>query len=208
MKKRLLLALPAALLAVHATASDRGFDWEIGPNIKGRNHSVGMPSVMDDSRDGPSFEFPTRRSGLVKYVTIGTRPLDDARSVTIRYRVDAPPGTRFIAPERPNAAPMVSLYFQRRGDNWSASGRYATYRWYAARDKTLPLTPGVHQVTLDMDKDWVGVMGARAQGNPGFYDALANAERIGFVFGTDGGRGHGVYATEPARFTLLDFDIR
>ena len=40
-----------------------------------------------------------------------------------------------------------------------------------------------------------------------FADALANAERVGFVFGGGLSAGHGVYATGPARFHLLSFRI-
>ena len=55
---------------------------------------------------------------------------------------------------------------------------------------------------------------AGAEGSEGEWDdprdfraALAGAERVGFVFGSESGRGHGVYATGPARFTLLDFRV-
>ena len=40
-----------------------------------------------------------------------------------------------------------------------------------------------------------------------FARAKDEAAVVGFVLGSSGGRGHGVYATGPARFTVLDFTI-
>lgn len=211
MKKLSFLAIPALLLACGAYADQRGADWDIGPKINGKNYSVGMPSRLYDSRDGASFDFPYPResAGHVHYVTKPTGPLDQARRVTLRYRIDAVPGARFIARERPDLPATLSLYFQRGGDNWSARGRYETYRWYVTKDHMIPLRPGVHEVTVNLTDDWRGVGGSTAKTDPReFRDALANADRIGFVFGNPTGRGHGVYSTAPARFTVLDFDVR
>ncbi len=208
MKFLILSVAPLMLLSAPAVASDRGADWQIGPEIRGKNYSVGVPELMAESSDGPAFIFPTNQRGQVKYVTRETGSLADARSLTIRYRIDAAPGTRFVANERPDSTAMLSLYFQRHGDNWTAKDRYATYRWYSVSDKTLPLTPGEHTITVNFRDEWGGVMGAQSRGNRAFEDALRNAERVGFVFGWSGGRGHGVHATGPARFTLLEFDIR
>lgn len=196
------------LLSASALASERGSDWQIGPDIRGRNYSAGVPPVMVDTHDGPAFVFPADQSGQVKYVTKETGSLINAHSLTMRYRIDAVPGTRFVANERPSSTAMLSLYFQRRGDNWSAKNRYANYRWYSVSDKTLSLAPGEYTITVNFNDEWRAVMGAQSRGNPAFEDALRNAERIGFVFGWSGGRGHGVHSTTPARFTLLDFEIR
>ena len=208
MKLRTFLIAPLMLLSASALASGRGADWQIGPEIRGTNYSVGVPRMMADTRDGPAFIFPADQRGQVKYVTRETGSLANARSLTIRYRIDASEGTRFVANERPSSPAMLSLYFQRRGDNWSAKNRYASYRWYSVSDKTLPLSPGEHTITVNFRDEWGAVMGAHSRGNPAFEDALENAERVGFVFGWSGGRGHGVHATGLARFTLLDFEIR
>lgn len=211
MKKLTFLAIPALLLAYGASADQRGADWQIGPSINGKNHSVGMPSRLYDSREGASFDFPSPRQsvGHVNYVTKSTGPLHGAKAVTLRYRIDAAPGTRFIAREKTDRQATLSLYFQRSGDNWSARNQYETFRWYVTADHMIPLTPGVHQVTVDLTDDWKAVGSSTAKNNPrAFRDALANANRIGFVFGSSGGRGHGVYSTAPARFTVLDFNVR
>ena len=47
---------------------------------------------------------------------------------------------------------------------------------------------------------------------PAEFDAFrlaapADPDRLGLVFGSSEGRGHGVFATRPARFTLLSFRI-
>lgn len=211
MNKLLVLAVPAFLMTCAAAASEVASRWDIGPVINGKNYSVGMPRNLSESRDGPSFDFPyaSEAAGHVHYVTKPTGSLRNADSITLRYRIDAAPGTRILARERPGRPATVSLYFQRRGDNWSARGRYESYRWYVVHNKMMPLTPGVHEITVDFEDDWKAVLGSTAENNPaGFRDALAHADKVGFVFGSAGGRGHGVYATGPAKFTLLKFEIR
>ncbi|MBY6216878.1 hypothetical protein [Qipengyuania aquimaris] len=208
MSFRALILTPVVLLSASAFASEGNSDWEIGPEIRGKNYSVGMPAVMSAGQAGPAFDFPTGRHGQVKYVTKLTGPLTNARSVTITYRIDSSTGTRFIPTERPGAPAILSLYLQRRGDNWSGRGKYSAYRWYSAPEKTVPLSPGRHTLTVDLVDDWIPVTGGRTQDMRGFRSALQNAETVGFVLGWSGGRGHGVYATGPARFTLLDFQIR
>lgn len=206
MKKLLTLAFAAAALAGGAVAAQSAGSWQIGPIINGKNYSPGMPSTMEATRAGHAFDFPqSRREGHVHYVTAPVNGLSWASTVRMRYRIDAEPGTRFIPQQYPDKIARLSLYFQRQGDNWSAAGPYSGYRWYAVRSKTLPLSPGTHEVTLRFEpSDWISVLGGRE----GFASAVREAGRIGFVFGSDRGRGHGVYATAPARFTLLDFDIR
>ena len=204
------LCSAAALLGTAAIAQ-RASDWSIGPVIQGQNYSVGMPPVLKEGRSGPYFDFPypDARAGHVHYVTRPTGSLADARSITLRYRIDAAPGARLLAREHPDREAQLSLYFQRRGDDWSARGRYETYRWYAMPARMMPLTPGTHRVTIDLANDWKAVGASRSNRQVSqFRDALEDAGRIGFTFGSRGGRGHGVYATGPARFTLLDFTIR
>ena len=201
----ILAASPAAADAPPASA------WEIGPFIDGRTYSVGMPIRPTETRDGASFVIPgpSARDGHVHYVTMPVRNLAGARRITLRYRIDAPQGTRFLQQEDPGAGPAtLSLYFQRRGDSWRA--RHPDYRWYAPAGRDVPLSPGVHEVSIPLDSaaKWVAMMGGDSSSNPrGFAAALSDAHRVGFTFGGDGGRGHGVYATRSARFTVLDFEI-
>jgi len=210
MKHLALLAAAGASLAAGTAiaAGPPAAVWEIGPIIRGKNYSRGMPLRPDDGRGGPSFEIPgpTASDGHVHYLTVPTRPLEGARRIVLTYRIDAAPGTRFVPQESPNLPATLSLYFQRAGDGWTT--RQPDWRWYAPTNRTMPLRPGTHTVRIGLDEDWIAMTGPGAHANPrGFAEALADTARVGFTFGSDSGRGHGVYATAPARFTILDFRV-
>lgn len=198
------MASPAAL-AVPPPASV----WEIGPWVRGRNYSIGMPSTPRRAPRGAlAFDFPIVGRGQIDAMTTGTGPLSAARQITVRYRVDAAPGTRFIADETPGEPATVSLYFQRRDDNWTARGRYASYRWYAPSRAVVPLAPGTHTMIVRFDEQWTNVRGQAISQDPeGFRAALQDTARIGLAFGSGSRRSHGVYANGPASFTLLEFQI-
>ncbi len=204
-----LAAAAAALLATVAFAGGPAAgQWEIGPIIRGKNYSYRMPLRPEPSRAGPSFEIPgpSAADGHVHYVTVPTRPLEGARRITLTYRIDAAPGTRFVPQESPQLPATLSLYFQRAGDGWTM--RQPDWRWYAPNNRTVPLRPGKHTISIGLDEDWIAMTGPSAHANRrGFAEALADTQRVGFVFGSEGGRGHGVYATQPARFTILDFRV-
>ena len=127
----------------------------------------------------------------------------------MRYRIDAPPGVRFDPQESPGQAGTVSLYFQRRGGNWSAKRQYEFYRWYVPAASVRQLARGEHEIVVSLsDPDWISVMGKTAADDPQYFrDALAQTRQIGIAFGGPSGRAHGVYNTAPARFTLLEFRI-
>jgi hypothetical protein len=202
-----LIAVAAAALPIGVAAMAPAEVWEIGPQIRGRNYSVGMPLRPSATRKGePTFEFP--QGGEIDALTTAVGPLAEARRITFRYRVEAARGVRLVSSETPDQPPTVSLYFQQEGDNWSGRGRYASYRWYVPARAVIPLTPGEHSVTVRLDETWTNVNGQPNTRDPqGFAAALANTARIGVAFGTSSARSHGVYATGPARFTLLELDI-
>ena len=210
MHKTLITAAACAtLLATGALVAGPPADaWEIGPIIRGKNYSQRMPLRPDEGARGPSFAIPgpTAAQGHVHYLTVPTRPLAGARHITLTYRIDAAPGTRFVPQESPHLPATLSLYFQRAGDGWTT--RQPDWRWYAPANRTVPLRPGTHTIRIGLDEDWVAMTGPGAHANPrGFAEALEDTARVGFVFGSEGGRGHGVYATAPARFTILDFRV-
>ena len=211
--KTTLLALvgAASVAAVPALASlPPAQAWEIGPIIKSRNYSFNMPLRPTPTREGFAIDFPwpDARAGHVHYVTFRNGPLEGARRIVMRYRIDAEPGVRFVPQEHPDLPATLSLFFQQRGDTWSAKGPYETYRWYAPASKMIPLTPGEHVVSVDLDDAWVSVYGKTPDARPeGFRRALADTMRVGFVLGSPAARGHGVYATGPARLTVLSFEI-
>jgi hypothetical protein len=183
--------------------------WEIGPWIRGKNYSPGMPVRPTQGPGGSlTMNFPLSGAGELDAMTTAVRPLAGARQITLRYRVEAARGTRFIAVELPHEPATVSLYFQRAGDTWSGKGRYESYRWYSPARAVVPLTPGTHTVTVRLDEVWTNVQGRAATQMPeAFAAALQNTSRIGLAFGSGSRRSHGVYTTGPARFTLLALDI-
>ena len=127
----------------------------------------------------------------------------------MRYRITAAPGVRFSPRESPSAPSTLTLYFQRRGDNWTAKRHFEHYRWYAVHSQRVSLALGEHLVSLSLEgANWKSVGAATGADVPTqFRDALANADRVGFVFGGGLSAGHGVYASGPAKFRLLSFDV-
>ena len=208
MKRTLLTATLALGATVMAAAAPPASEWEIGPIIRGKNYSVNMPLTPKPERGGWSFDFPvgSKAAGHVHYVTFRPGSLEGKSRITVRYRVDAKAGTRFVPQETPDRAGTVSLYIQRRGDNWTAKGRYQYYRWYAPAASVRQLAPGVGEISVALDDpQWEPVVGRSSAG--AMREALADIDRIGLVFGSSSARGHGVYATAPARFVMTAFRI-
>lgn len=113
---------------------------------------------------------------------------------TIRLRVEG----SFTAPEFGLPA-TAGLLLQRRGDNGSGVGKFEGYRYFSGL--AIPLTEGEHVVQVPplTVEHWGGVMGGR---DPTALRAvLDDLESFGIVFGSAGGRGHGVTGT--GRVTLL-----
>lgn len=184
--------------------------WEIGPVIRGRNYSLGMPDRPTQGRRGWYVDFPYPHVGVghVHYLSYRHGPLLGKRRIVMRYRIDAAPGVRFVPRESPGAPAIISLYFQRAGDNWSARGPYEAYRYYAPAASVAAISPGEHVMTVELDGRWTSVFGVPGgRDSRAFRAALAEAESVGIVLGWHGGRGHGVFATGPARLTVLSFQI-
>lgn len=197
--------------ALQAQVFSKAEDWQIGPIIRSKNYSVGMPlyPVQQGRRLHFEFPYPTAAVGHVHYLTFNHGPLVGKRSIVLRYRIDAAPGVKFVSREHPQLPATLSLYFQRRGDNWSGKGRFEAYRWYSPNETLVSLRPGEHMLKIDLnDTRWISVWGHHASTNLGaFTAAIEETERVGFVFGSREGRGHGVYTTGPARFTVISFEV-
>lgn len=197
-------ASPALAQSANAAA------WEIGPIVRGRNLSVGMPPTPSQARRGwyVDFPYPHVGAGHVHYLSTNAGPLIGRRRIVMRYRIDAAPGVRFVPRERPGTPATISLYLQRAGDNWTARGPYENYRYFAPAHTVAPITPGEHVMSVELDGRWTSVNGTPAARDPAsFRDALAEAESVGIVLGWPGGRGHGVFSTGPARLTVLSFQV-
>ena len=160
-------------------------------------HSPGMPSRPVPDGDGWGFTFPTNPTSHVHYVQNFDPPrLEPGKSITVRFRVS---NGVFVPQEWPDEPATVSLLIQRKGDDWTARGETAAYRWYSKEQVTL--AEGEHTMTIPLDvAHWGDVYGGR---DPElFAQALQNAESVGLVFGSASGRGHGVYATQQSRFSI------
>jgi hypothetical protein len=182
--------------------------WTIGPIVRGRNHSRGAPlHPTPRPRGGWQIELP-RAPGSVHYVTFPHGSLAGKSRIVMRYRVEADPGVRIVPPSDPNGPSIITLYFQRAGDNWSGRGRFEAYRWYATFASQRPISPGDHVMVASLGGNWTAVERSSARTSPAaFRDALANADQVGFVLGGGDGYGHGVYATGRARLIVTEFRI-
>lgn len=190
------------------TASDPNDpnSWEIGPVISGKNLSHNVPLHPVSTAEGLQIVMPT--SDGVHYFTKPTTPLANRNKLVAKLRINADPGVKFVPSSDPNAPPLISLYFQRLGDDWTAQGEMEAYRWYASFATLTNFGPGDYTIEAPLDANWTAILTSSRANNPqGFQAALDSTGRVGIVFGGGTGLGHGMYATGPASITLLSFDI-
>lgn len=183
-------------------------NWTIGPvDYYGRNTSVGMPLHPAPHPEGWSFDLgPAPQSA--HYITAPSGSIAGKREIAIRYRVEMVDGTVIYPTNFWGSPSMLSLYFQRAGDNYSALGPYEDYRWYGPTLHS-PIVAGDHELIEPLDADWANVMGHhRGDRAAGWADALANCAVIGFVLGGGDGRGHGISSTAPAKIIVKSFEVR
>lgn len=196
------IALSIVLAAAGSTPSiaQTGSSWSVGPDVRGRNYSHGV-SIERSSTRG-LWQTTITPGAELDGVTAPRGPISGV--IKLRYRVS---GDGLRASEAPAATPILSIFIQRAGDNWSARGRYSTYRWYSTTP--LPLTPGVHSVAVSLTPDqWHSVTGAGAKDLPReFYAALSSPGLIGVGFGSWDGRMHGVRSISPVRFEMIAFEV-
>jgi hypothetical protein len=205
---------PGAQASGQAGAARGGADpadaasWTIGPVIRGRNYSYHMPLRPTPRRGGGWHIDLPQAPGSVHYVTFPHGSLAGKRRIVMRYRIEAAPGVRIVPRTGPEQPSMLTLYFQRGGDTWSARGRYETYRWYATFATHSPLVPGSYEMVVPLDGNWTAVMTSSARSAPAaFREAIAEADEVGFVLGGGEGYGKGVFATGPARLVVTHFRV-
>lgn len=206
---RTATALALGLAAVSAAAvplDPRA--WTIGPIIRGQSYSRGMP-LHPSPGPGRAFHVVLPQApGSLHAVTFRHGSLSGKRRIVMRFRVEAAPGVRIVPRTAPHQRSLITLYFQRRGDNWSGRGPFEAYRWYATFATKAPLSPGSYEMVAPLNANWTAVQRSTARTNPAaFRAALADADRVGFVLGGGGGYGHGVYATGPARLVVTNFTV-
>ena len=211
MKYRAKILPAAALVALSASATaavPSASAWTIGPITPTGNHSRGVPLHPTPGPAGAWHIDLPGPGGSVNYVTFHHGSLAGKSRIVMRYRVEAAPGARIVPRTAPGQPSIITLYFQRRGDNWSGEGPFEAFRWYATFASQMPISPGTHQIVAPFSGRWTAVMTSNSYSNPyDFRDALANADQVGFVLGGGDGFGHGVFATGPARMTVTDFRV-
>ena len=181
--------------------------WVIGPIIKGRNYSVNMPLQPTPGPNGSFHIDLPRHPGSVHYVTFPHGSLAGKSRIVMRYRIEAARGVRIEASTAPGSPGIITPFFQRAGDNWTARGRYETHRWYATFATQTP-TPGEHVMVAPLNSNWTAIETSSARTQPAaFRDALLNADQVGFVMGGGDGYGHGAYATGRARLVVTQFSV-
>lgn len=181
--------------------------WVIGPIIDGRSYSRRMPLHPSPRRNGGWYIDLPQAPGSVHYVTFRHGSLAGKTRIVMRYRVEAEPGVRIMPRNYPQWTGSITPYFQRSGDNWTARGRFETYRWYATFT-TRGLVPGEHEIVAPLNAKWTAVETSTARTNPrAFHEAIVDADEVGFVLGGGDGFGHGVFASGPARLVVLDFRV-
>lgn len=167
----------------------------------GNNREPYRPASVWSIRDGNSLvngNTITIRDNA-NYITKSC-DLTGKSTIRLRFTLDG-----VVYPKSdPLGPPLATLYFQRRGDNWSAKGDYEAYRWYASFATAYITKPGEYQIEAPLNGNWTAILTSSRENNPqGFADALADCERMGFVLGGGTGLGHGVVG--PATLTIQEF---
>jgi len=204
---KFVLGLAALTMGTGASALTPS-EWTIGPITSEGNHSRGVP-LHPIAGPGPGWHIDIPGpGGSVNYVTFHHGSLAGKSRIVMRYRIEAAPGASIVPRTGPSQPSVITLYFQRRGDNWSGEGPFEAFRWYATFASQSPISPGEHVMVAPLSGNWTAVQSSSARTNPvAFRDALANADQVGFVLGGGNGYGHGVFATGPARLIVTDFRI-
>lgn len=185
--------------------------WEIGPIIGGVNYSVGIENSLQKHPEGWSLDipYPTAQQGHVHYVTVPISSLKGKTKIILKARLEMAPEVKLVPVKFPQSPSLLTVYFQRQGDNWSAQGTYETYRWYASFGTRSNLSAGQYVLEAPLDANWTAVLSSSKNSNPQAFDqALQYAGRVGFVLGGGDGLGHGVYATGPARLVITSFTVQ
>ena len=100
MKKTSILlvgVVTAITISAGVSAMPGAEAWEIGPMVRGRNYSVGMPANPRPAAKGAlAFDFPLDGRGQIYAMTTAIGRLAGATRITLRYRIEAAPRTRIV----------------------------------------------------------------------------------------------------------------
>jgi hypothetical protein len=156
---------------------------------------------------GWKVELP-RPPASLHAVTFRHGSLSGKSQFVMRYRIEADPGVRILPRTSPGSPSIITLFFQRGGDNWSGRGPFEAYRWYATFASQSPITPGEHLMVAPLSGNWTAVERSSARSNPAaFRAAVVGADQVGLVLGGGDGFGHGIFATGRARLIATSFRV-
>ncbi len=166
--------------------------------------SIGAPETRSTDE---TFTIP--RTGSINYVTRPSGSLAGKKRITLRYRIEMAEGVQIIPASVAEQLSIITLYFQRQGDDWSGGGEKNLFRWYATSKFQSPIVAGEHVLTASLADDiWTAVNDGNSAAQASYFAlAMRDASRVGFVLGGGTGFGHGVRATGPATFTIVDFRV-
>lgn len=155
----------------------------------------GITGSPTPSGSGYTFIFLDHAGDHPRYVLGPPVPLVVGRALTMTYTIT---GGEFVAQEHPGQVASTSLYIQGRGDINDPGTR-----WFSR--KALPLQEGSDEFNVLLDPEWwINVNG---QHDPvAFARAIKNPAYVGNVFGSENGRGHGVYG--DGQFTMRQLGVR
>ena len=191
-------------------APDYASQWEIGPIIDGDNSSKGVPLHPSPHAEGISIDipYPNKDAGHVHYVTFRHGSLAGKNRIVMEYKFEAAEGVKLVPTNFPSHPALLSLYFQRRGDDWTSVG----YRWFSVQHNSFQPTDvlaGERRLAVAFTEPWQSIKSSWTnQSSPGMFDTARNeTDRVGFVLGGGDGLGHGVYASGPAKLIITRFMV-
>jgi hypothetical protein len=129
--------------------------------------------------------------------------------MALRADVIISAGAKLIGPPEPKNTcpdpPHLSLYFQGRGDDFTAGK--PNHRWWAPFG-FVTIKPGSLDVTVPLSADlWTQVFGRHDP--QAFGQAIAQPQAIGLTFGAGCFAGHGLFVTGgTARFHIRSFTVQ
>jgi hypothetical protein len=197
--KALVLLLALALAACGSDGDDNDYDPPSGTGWA-IQFSPGMPEEINNSFSFPRCSDPISPDGpSVHYVTKPTGPMPGG-SMVLTYRIE---GNGVFAPTEGHS-PRLALYFQRKGDDLTAKGKMAVYRWYS-KDR-LALKVGRYTLTVPLTHaEWGPVYSSSEYNTSSYFKAaMENAQRVGFVLGGSVGAGHGVCLTSGSAKLIIE----
>lgn len=187
-------------------------NWFIGPMVWGENRSVGVarqPTACDGQ--GFFFDFPFSDTfppaRHVHSMTLNHGPLAGKTEIVLKGHIAKADGTRMLAKTVDGAPGLVTLFFQRKGDDWTMKGEMEAYRWYATF-ATLQDPNGDFEIRAPLAANWTAAGDSTKLNNRAAFDAaVANTQAVGVVFGGGDGFAHGAYTTAGARFIVRSFEV-